>query len=248
MSKIIKADRIRNTSCYTFGREAKKTCQSKELLTPEMAGVVYAETKEMVKDLIREAANQSERIINEAKRKAQTYVEQAKEEAAAWKEAAREEGYDKGYEQGLTQAQKEMKPVLDQTKALFEALVREKNDLLRKQDQEIIRLVFSLTRKILGGLVESRPEVIQEIVKKALQLVQEEERITVRVNPVHIPYLLDIREELGETDPNRVSFEEDPRIEPGDCVLGLENGFIESKIEEQLAILEQEIMKELGDA
>jgi len=208
-------------------------------LTPEAAELIYSETKQMIEELMESAQQQSEQLLLQAKAQAQDILEKSQAEVEILKEQAYKTGFEQGYQDGYSRADEEVHKLQDQTKTLLETLLKDREEAFQRYEKEIVDLVILLTEKILGTAAETKPEIINHLVKKVLAEAGEAEKMTIKVNPIHVPY-------LGSFE--KIQIVEDSSLLPGECVVVSENGFIESRISEQLAILKQTMLDVTGHA
>jgi flagellar assembly protein FliH len=218
-----------------------------EELTKETVDVIYNETKVMLEELVARAQQKADDILLKAKEEAHSLIEKSLQDYQVVKDKAYKEGYDQGYEKGLEEAEAEIKKLGRETASLIASLKRQKEDLYRKQEKDVVELVIALTEKILGTVIETRPEVICQVIKNTLEHVRDAEKITVKVNPIHIPYLSGFEEQFKDVCPEKFKIAEDPNIKPGDCQVVTENGYLDSMLEEQLIQLKKALLEVVDD-
>ncbi|MDD2212093.1 MAG: FliH/SctL family protein [Clostridia bacterium] len=248
MSKVIKA-------CFVKDGE-KKDFESKNAFavishrgsqgefTKETAYTIYQETKMMIEELISEAEKKAKMIISEAEKKAKTIINKNQIEYEEVKKIAYEEGIKSGYQEGMGKAEKEIKNLAQETKVLAQNLGTFKGKYLRDNEEEIIDLILLISQKIINTVIELKPEIICSIVKNVLAEVGDAEKLMIKVNPVHLPYLDVYNEQFKEINMSKLRFEGDLEVEPGECILVTENGFIDVKIDEQLLLLKKALKEE----
>lgn len=215
-----------------------------ESLTQETADALYIETKIMLEELISQAQCRADEIILKAKEEAQRIVEQANQD----KDLSRQEGYEQGVKKGLAQTAEEMKDKYEALLSLFKDFEVQKKEYLIKQEKDIVELVVALTEKIIGTIVDLQPEVIRHIIKNTLEHVNGAQKITIKVNPIHIPYLSGYNEIFMDNGQENMQIIEDSNIKPGNCRIVTENGFVDSLLEVQLRELKQALMEVVDHA
>lgn len=218
-----------------------------EPLTQETADSIYEETKSAIEELILAAQKRAESIISHAQEEARGYLENSQKEAEEIREAAYQKGYKLGYQKGIA-IEKEFQSIYQQVSSVLEKIKEQQALTLKNQEKDIIELVMLLTEKIIGTIVEVRPEIISNIIKNTLEEVKDTENVVLKVNPVHLPYLTPFNERFTEVYSGNLLIIDDPNMEPGDCLVSTENGFIEAKINEQLALLRQGLLEVSGHA
>lgn len=254
MSKIIKARFLLTEDRYhqpmsraVLHPAATDIGQGTNELTVKTAEEIFSETKMMMEEIVQEAQEEADNILLSARAQAQKLLEDAEAEADNLKEKAAREGFENGIMQGTQESQEKASMVLEQTAGLLEKLEKERVDILGKSEGVVLDLTFSLTEKVLGAALDIRPEIISGIIKKALSEVKDAEKVIVKVNPIHLPYLGISGEKISEKQ-GYLQFSEDTSLNPGDCVIVTENGYVEYKIDEQLTVLREALLEVTNDA
>lgn len=192
-------------------------------------------------DFVEEASGVIDRKSLEAKSKAEIIIENSETEAAeirgyaqkvlseveAVREKARKEGFAAGEAKGLSQVTEKL--------VRLEAM-REK--FYKEAENEVIKLVMAMAEKVIGKIVEDRPEVIKDVVRQALER-SIGDRITVRVNPEDYKTIqnLEFKDVLDRT--KRLHFKEDEAVSKGGCVVETEVGTIDAQIETQMEAIKK---------
>lgn len=174
-----------------------------------------------------EARSRAETIIADAEAEAAKIRQRAQKvlnEVEAVRERARKEGLAAGESKGLSQVTEKLVKI--------EAI---KEKFYKESEKDIIKLVVAIAEKVIGKIVEDRPEVIRDVVRQALER-SIGDRITVRINPHDYKALtkenVEFRDVLDRT--KRLHFKEDDTIAKGGCVVETEVGTIDAQIETQL--------------
>jgi flagellar assembly protein FliH len=248
LSKIIKANFVlekRQNILKRIGSDMSTVNDrdSREDLTQETANALYYETKLMLEDLITKAQQKADDIILKAKEDAQNTIEQASLKCQEIKEDAHNSGYNQGYLKGVEQSSDDIGLQYKGLVSLIKEFDDERKSYFSKQEEEMIELVFALTEKILGTIIDARPEVVNRIIKNTLEHVKGAQKVTVKVNPIHIPYLNDYNDIFKDYNPENIQIVEDYNIKPGDCQVVTENGFLDSLLDVQLLELKQALLE-----
>jgi len=174
-----------------------------------------------------EAKSKAEKIIAEAEAEAARIKQKAQrilDEVETVRERARQEGFAAGESKGLSQVTEKLMKV---------ELAKER--FYKETEKEIIKLVMAVAEKVIGKIVEERPDVIRDVVRQALER-SIGDRITVRLNPFDYKTLvqenIEFRDVLDRT--KRLHFKEDDTIAKGGCIVETEVGTIDAQIETQL--------------
>lgn len=182
-----------------------------------------------------EAKEKGAKVIAQAERDGERIREEAlglRSQIEGEMEKAREKGFQKGREEGL----EELSGLLLKARELRE-------QILASAESELIRLVLSISEKVLGKIVETHKEAILAIIREGLKHSLGE-HIVVRLHPADWKRLkgedLQFKDIVDRT--KRFQFREDETIQKGGCIIESEIGTIDAQLETQL----KAIRKALG--
>jgi type III secretion protein L len=209
-------------------------------------GTVYDATAE-ARRIIERAREQAVQIIADAQpeidaRWAELEEESARldEERAAIEEERRgaiEQAREEGYKEGFAKVNE---IILD--------LTEKKRDVLAQAEADMIRLSIRVAARILGRELRQHPDTIADIVTQAIQTVRNQTKITIRVNPDDLEYLVKGREQLlnrvGQS--KTIDFQSDPKVQPGGCIIESEAGIVNAQLKTQLEVMEKVLLKRAG--
>ncbi len=168
---------------------------------------------------------QAYEILEKARDDAKTFRKELEDEAASLKEKATQDGWQKGLEQ------------FNEKLVWFD---RELKALRIELQSQVLPIALKAARKIVAAELKTHPEVIVDIVIKALTPVLQSHQITILVNKAD-------REILEEAKPHLKSILEQvdsfaildrADISPGGCIIETEGGIINATIENQWRALE----------
>ena len=144
----------------------------------------YAEAKRRVEEAgetiltLREAREyraQQEREIESIRAQALQVVAEAEASADAIREAARAEGRQQGHDEVADQ--------INLTMQLAANAKVERAQLIAEAEPDVIGVAVEIARRIIHAEVQARPDVVQDMVSRALQRVTAQDGIRVRLNP-----------------------------------------------------------------
>lgn len=180
----------------------------------------------VLKSDVVQAMGSAEKIIAEARDKARELLEQAKAEAAA----IRTEAQRSGYEEGLTQLNR----IIHEAKTQY-------GRMLHDSEPEMLKLSLKIAERIIGHCVEVTPQVMLEIIHKAIESLKYQKEIRIRVNPEDLGFLKDNKMQLytmlGES--KEIEIVEDVLVGRGGCIIDTEIGTIDARLETQLRVIEK---------
>ena len=243
LSKVIKACFVKEKeAAIAIGLNNGAVQQNK--FTKESAIDIYQETKKMIEELVFEAQNKAENIISDAENKAESLINKGQAEYEDIKKKAYGEGLNSGHQEGIERAQGEINVLAEETKTLAKNLAGFQEKYYQENAEKIIDLVLTISQKVLKTAVVFKPEIISNIVENVLAEIGECEKIIIKVNPIHIPYLNSSDQCFDGVKMRRFSFESAPEVEPGGCIVVTENGFVEAQLDEQILLLKKALKEE----
>jgi len=249
LSKVIKARFVVNdegTHLKTWIRDnpQKKTEQINSAeLHEDNTAALFNETKNMLEELLAEGQQKADLLVLQARERAEEHLEKCRDEGQSIKDTAYQEGFQRGYEEAREKYENEIKSIHEASLNIFQQMQMERDRYFKEQEKEIIELVFVLLEKIVGTVIEEIPEAMGQIIENLLEQLKENEKVIIRVNPIHIPYLCSFDGHFGERFTDRFQIIDDVEIQPGNCQIITENGFVDSKIDEQIILLKQALLE-----
>ena len=158
----------------------------------------------------------------------------------------REIAFQSGYEEGKEAAAEEMRKILALHQALekgLQKLVSLKDAILNKAEDDIIRLVIAIAKKLVCRELRQHPDVIASVVKEAIKSARTGEEVTIRIHPDNYAtleqYMGELNQSLGDIgkDNANIRIEEAPELTPGGCVVETDTNLIDMSLEERMESL-----------
>ncbi|RHW39647.1 flagellar assembly protein FliH [Lysinibacillus yapensis] len=180
----------------------------------------------------------------EAYRNAQ--LEELEQLKKAWEEEkllleqnAYEQGFQQGYEEGMTKAHADMQESLALANRVIEDSKVMANQYREEQEYVILELAIAAAERIINTTLEKEDEVFLSIVKKGLKEAREMKEIKIYVSPVYHALLTQHRSELVEIFPTDVPlfiFVDDELMDT-QCYIETNHGRIVLSVDQQLSEL-----------
>ena len=186
------------------------------------------------------------RIMAGARSEADRVLEDARAEAQMIRRRAREEGREEGRQAGMEQAMRKYEDVLGIMTGAADAIVSQADALVRASERDIARLAVAVAGKVIQRSVEQDPEIVLEIARAAISQTEGTRSVVLRVSPKDMELVLSSHDELVKSSPDlrNLKVVEDPRIERGGCVVEMEVGHVDARVDEQLSEIERVFMEE----
>ena len=193
------------------------------------------------------AAVEAENLYQEAEKKCQQLEAQTQQEIEMLKAQTMEESiaiqsetYEKAYQDGLKQAQEDIENdrqlALAQVKEIIEAAEVKRKDIINQAEPAIVELSMAVAKKIVAAELGSRPELIIEIVKEAIDNLDNPQNVRVQVNPKDELYLSGQGKFITSSQYGNVNLGiiPDDSIERGGCVVESNMAVVDSRLENRI--------------
>ncbi|WP_299730374.1 FliH/SctL family protein [uncultured Endozoicomonas sp.] len=167
--------------------------------------------------------------------------EQHEAELQSMEQRSYQRGYDEGRRQGFEEASKKIasqtQQVSEQQKALVDSLHREisavKNNTLQNREQLSVwlgQVVEEVCRQVVRKEMETKPELIVDIIRQSLELVPESNSYTIQVCDQDAELLRRTKPDFGA--PWQLVVTEN--LMPGDCRIVASEGEAEARLDNRL--------------
>ena len=154
-------------------------------------------------------------------------------------EAALEAERQRGYAEGVAEAQ------MEQAEKMIDTVSRT-IDYFARVEGDVVALVMSAVRKIIDGFNDEERVLI--VVKNALSVVRNQKQMTLRLHPQQVDVARARMNDLLASYPGvgYLDIVADGRLSLESCILESEIGLVEASIEGQIKALETAFTKVLG--
>jgi len=242
LSRVIKAQHARGDSWCIVG----------ELSHDENGGQGGTDSTQVLLD----AEQQAEALIQHAQLEAQSLVQsalaEAKQQAEELLEEARreglEQGFQEGFQKGLAEAEQRNQHLASRLVSLLDATEREQQRLLSEAETDLVDLALTIARQIIATELTIRPQIITEIVARAIEEARSSGHHTIRLHPEDAEIIRQYLPEAAiEAGGNRWEIRAEESLSRGDCVVDTAFGQVDARIETQLAELKQALIGQGDD-
>jgi len=144
-----------------------------------------------------------------------------------------------GLTKGREEATEELRRAIELLTQYAQILQAEKREIAAEAEKSSIDIAFSVAKKIIGEELQTRPELVGEVVGRALRQVLDCDQIRLRVNPGDLDYLKSLQGDLQNlvSGDVRLDMRADESIEKGGCMIETERGVLDAQISSQLQTL-----------
>lgn len=172
-------------------------------------------------------------------------------------EEAYKEAYELGREEGRAEAYKAADREIKERLEIFDhsltAIANMKKEVLAFNESHMITLLFHMASKIARSHLEANKDSMLDILRSAIGLAADEEKITVQVSALQFEFIEELQKSTGREFEflKKIKFEPNESISPGGCIVETNYGVVDSQVEqrvEQLWISLQENMPRVKES
>jgi flagellar assembly protein FliH len=213
-------------------------------------------------DEVRELLAMKDQILRDAESVAEDQIKQAIDESSALREAAqgdieewwqerrsmdlqaeeeaRQAGMEKGFQQGLEQAEAQVlqqyENLLAEAKAVLEQAYDMKRQIIQESEPFLVELATAIAGKIVQQELSLNPEWIIGMTRSVLARKREKGTITLCVSPNQFAYIRDARDELMLAVDSQAELEilPDSTVGEAGCVVRTAFGSVDARVDTQL--------------
>ncbi len=171
---------------------------------------------------------------------------EARRQAEDIRQEARAEGLEAGLAEGRAQGQVEADRLAADLGRLIESLAAERRRLFEAAERDLIDLVVSLGRRVVGAELASRPETIRRAVRQAVDALLAAEALKIRLHPEDAPLVEPIVDQLSRAAGGaRVELKPDPSLTRGGALVETETQEVDARFETRLDQIGRDLADEL---
>lgn len=182
---------------------------------------------------------QAQRIIDEARATAEQMLLQAREACVAELESSKLRGYEQGYGDGMAAADRETAGTVAAADAIAANVAREREDLLRRSEQDVVKLAIQVAEKLVCGALAAEPERVLDICRGAMRKAFQRDTLTIVASPFDLEALRAagpaMAAELGGV--HHLDFVEERRLPPGSIIVRTPVGEIDATVASKLEVI-----------
>lgn len=237
--KVIKADYLYLSPPRVIASRRKIEGISNNGSIENEPEAVIAETELLVQQLLNEAREKAENIISGAQVEAEELINNANQKVCEMEQEAQKAGYEAGFQSGQEALAGEREQLKAEITRQQEAMVKERNILIKQLEPEIIQLAVMIARCVIHTELEIAPEQVKAIAEAVLAKAQGDRELVLKVSSRDYDLISSLIQE-GMTSDARINVVVDNSQTMG-CQMETPFGEIDASIEGQL----QEVVCEL---
>jgi flagellar assembly protein FliH len=178
----------------------------------------------------------------EAENEIKAWWEAEQEKAEGLRQEAYSEGYDHGFEQGQKEAQEQYQNKLKQAEEIVQRAYRERDEILRQAEAELLQLSLSIARKVIGDELKHNQESWNALVSNGLRQIIEQDEVMVCLPALLYPQLLPYVDEWSQLIEGQLKVIPDHTLDEGQCLLKTPYGTYDLSLDQQLEAINKQLM------
>ncbi len=160
---------------------------------------------------------------------------------------AREESFKAGYEEGKENTLREANKRIEIARKEIARMEKEYRESLERIENPLLELAKEIAREILNtelSLREDYDAILLERLRRMLQEVLQEKKVTVEVHPAHLPFLTssDIKETLNLPREMELTVLQGKRLKKGEAFVTTEQYYIDGRFKSQIEELGNQLL------
>jgi flagellar assembly protein FliH len=177
-------------------------------------------------------------------------TQKIRDEATITIEQNRQAAYDDGYATGAAEAEqkclKEFTKSFQIIRKITDTYHHSVEELISREEQEMLRLIIAIARKVVDVEVQLDPDVVLSVLKNSLNLLNDRRSIRIHVHPQDWTAVknslagLNLKVEL----PRDVEVVSSPSVSPGGCLVDSASGSIDADIDTQFDEIKRKLLKD----
>ena len=199
--------------------------------------------EELRDEVIKSAKGEADAVLSEAAGRARMIIEEAEREAKiikiAIEESARKEGFEKGYNEGVLQAEQIKQSASEE----LESAQHEKAEMLSRVEPEVVELIVSIVDKLLPKVAAFNRGTVVNLIKQGLEGATIKGTVNVHVSKEDYDATLAQRDEITASLDTSVILDivADPALKANDCIIETGFGNIDCSLDAQYNTLRENL-------
>lgn len=201
--------------------------------TPEeLKKLLEEEMMTMRTEMLEQSQVDAKEMIDSSKEDSQKMIADAYSEAQEILENAKKEGFSSGEKDGFEQGRAIADGLINDAMDIKENLQQKNESMVKENEEKVINMIIAISEKILNKKISEDYELIEGLVKSALDKCVYTEGLVLRVSSHDYDYAISSKKKFlalaeGVSD---IEIREDSSLEGGSCIIDSESGSIDSSV------------------
>ena len=255
-NRYISVDEIRKLEAFVYHPPKQISLESADserdhrLSEAERAAAeILGDAKAAAEEQLQMAAVEAERLKAEAAETIEQWWAERRAEDARAQEEARQAGYEAGFQEGLRQAEEQVRmkheAMLQEAARLVTDAHRVKDAIIAESEPFLVELATAIARKIIGAHLSVDEEWTARKIRETLAGRRDKGHVTLCVAPSQFTKLQDARAELALSldSEAELAIVPDATVDEGGCVVRTAFGSVDARIDTQLSEIKAALME-----
>ncbi|ASA22263.1 FliH/SctL family protein [Paenibacillus donghaensis] len=207
------------------------------------------DAQEFAESQVRNASLEAENIVESAKTEAEEWWSQRREQDEQFTSAVKAEAYQQGYQEGMAEADREMRlklaDMMEEASSVLQEAYKARDMIIQEAEPFLVELSCDIAEKIVDKQLTVEPLFTIELIRKNLARKREQGMISLCVSPAQFAFVNAAREELSLAVDSQAELQilPDSTVKDKGCVIRSSFGSIDARIDTQLAEIKKELVR-----
>jgi len=156
-------------------------------------------------------------------------------------------GYKAGLEEGKQQIQQEAGLQFSALDTIIQTLKENQWRLQKEAELSVLNLAIKIAERVINSEIQTDRTKLNNVIQEALQYVQHDELVKIRLNPTDYAYISEDSEILDRL-PADIRIEQDNSLSQGGCVLQTTLETVDASVERKLEELTTQLYTNLSES
>ena len=211
------------------------------------------EKEEVFHDPIRDSRREADKILEEAKKEArrlreeaESFLESARRKAEEIESQAYNNGFEQGKKDGEELGKRQFEAMCNRLRSLIESLNGQGKELFSKYEEQMVRLCLKIAKKIVAVELDTRPELVLEALRLAVDEIEEATEIKIFLHPKDLEVVKEsVVSRTDLTSGHKMEFLPNETIGRGGCIIETEFALVDASFETRWKAIEEAVSNAL---
>ncbi len=169
---------------------------------------------------------------------------ETKQEALRIAEEASEQGFQAGFDQGISQAEEDFRQKRQDMQELIETVYEEKTKIIQQSEPFLLELSVKIAEKVITKELKQHDDQLLNIVRRALRRLEESEDVVMQVSLEDYPILVPFMEELKTLirADSELKLVPVAKLSKGGCIINTSSGSYDVTVDSQLEEIKRQLL------
>jgi len=206
-----------------------------------LAGILAQDASQTADSLNAEWERKMQQEVSYVRKEGEKHFQEAQEAWQHERAQLHEQRYEEGVRSGVEKCEAEVKEAIDRIDVLHQSIEANRAQIMLEAEIDVVDLVVSISRKVLGLQAVSNPKALLQVVRNALSYLSERDNLEIQVHPEDLAVVQRYANHwVSKVDKQAVlKVRESPHVDRGGCMIEGSEENIDARLEKQLQTLHQ---------